>query len=685
MVDFNEKMNDILSDYYSTIGKFRNISDLISLINYKIDDTDDEEIRKVKEGQQREILVDLGRVAEMAFKYLIKIRRMELYPNEPYLDTVINGNSVKGFKEKETLTAGVVRDLGNKVHALQEDVESILNVSGVGPKAHNFNYLYLIIDKLMPDVKNKLNEVISMKFKSDNILNVLNEVGESNYEFVVFPNESFKSVDEKKKEQSQIIDLINNRIQTISDSGDIFTRLRYYANNPFDKNFSIDEVYSMVSDIVLFIKLVHSYNDNLHFNPEIAFSFNILKDNPSFSRFSFEEIKNIYSHSKIRNNTIYIMSAIFYSENLLFDEIIEILNCDEFNDVDYSNVFLYSLNLDTIRYFRSIGISDYEDMSRELIRKTPDNNKKLINVVCDRKYTLEEYEQLRNRFDAKRYPRILSLLEHISEKSVFELMKYPDLLSFFINDFYINVNKSSYQYNDRLFKGLLDIQEVRDNPNSWYGLDIDQLEVYYGISQVLLNNPLNDSIINKRNYYMDTITQNIKDNIDYFKYNPKMLCVMPLMLDFDDNKYILDLLIRNGLNLDNLRGFDSTIFCLPTKLVDVIEHIFISSGIPLIVGNKVNPSVISIISSINRNMHGNINIKNRRILFRKNYLGDNLTDNPVVDELSYDMDHDKKSNLDELDLKLIHFDEVIRNMNSQQFTSYIMRATRSMNNNLLKK
>ena len=80
----------------------------------------------------------------MAFKYLIKIRRMELFPNEPYADCVINGNIVKGFKDKATLSSGVVKDLGNKVHASIQDIDEILNFSSVGPKAHDFSYLYLI-------------------------------------------------------------------------------------------------------------------------------------------------------------------------------------------------------------------------------------------------------------------------------------------------------------------------------------------------------------------------------------------------------------------------------------------------------------------------------------------------------------------------------------------------------------
>ena len=50
MVDFEEKMKDIISDYYSTIGKFNNVSNLISLELHEINENDSEEIKR--DGRQ---------------------------------------------------------------------------------------------------------------------------------------------------------------------------------------------------------------------------------------------------------------------------------------------------------------------------------------------------------------------------------------------------------------------------------------------------------------------------------------------------------------------------------------------------------------------------------------------------------------------------------------------------------
>lgn len=612
MVDFEEKMNDIVSDYYSTIGKFNNISILLSLESYNINEDDSLETKKEKEGQKREILVDLGRVAEMAFKYLIKIRRMQLYPKELYNDTVVKGSIVKGFKDKETLSAGVIRELGQKVKASRNDIDEILNFSSVGPKAHDFSYLYLIIDKLMPDIRDLLNEIMSLRIKSINCVKVLSEYDYEYQEYIAFPNELLKESETIEGERKEIIKQIQKRNETIFHSGDIFTRLRYYSNNPFDKNYDVDEVYNMVLGIIDFIKIVHLYNETLDFNPEVAFSYGILNKYHNLSRFEFDEFKQIYMHEKIKDNPNIIMHAIFVSR-LSLEEILEIINSEEINKEDYSIIFALSLNLETILYFRSIGINKYEKMQKELLRKNPDIDAKLYNLFSDERYTLQEYKKLRKKYNILEYPNILSLLDHLSENSIKKLNNQPKLLSFFTNEFYQLVNEKSYQYNDELFEKLIEIEELNDNYKAWYGLDIDQLEVYSAVSKLLTKDPLNDDIINQRNLSLDTIVENIKINVENYKDNPTMLCVMPLMLDYYETKEILDILIKNGLNINNLNGVDFTILCFPLKLVEVIEKIFKVNRIPLIVNNNVNPVVMKIIFMIKENYHSYTKIKERRV------------------------------------------------------------------------
>ena len=657
IVDFNEKIEDITKDYYSTIGAFDNVSVLLSQKVWEVTENDDEETIKTKEGRKDDLLVDLGRIAEMAFKYIIKIRRMELYPNEPYLDTVVNGNLTKGFKDKGTLTAGVIRDFGNHVHASTGDVDLILNVSGVGPKAHNFNYLYLIIEKLMPDVYDKLKTFMEIKIKSENIAKIFKEEEIEYPIFTVFPNDSLKTKKEEDEEEKQIRQLIAKRNSTIVYSGDIFTRLRYYSNNPFDKNFNIEEIYDVVANIISFIKVIHLYDENLDFNPEIAFSYYKLKNNPSLSKFNKEEITKIYSHNKIKTNCDHIMDSIFYSNDMTFDEIMEIINSDDIPEDSYLCIFTNELTLEKILYFRSIGIDDYEEMASELKNS------------LFKSYSLEEYKKLREELEADKYPNILVLMDFLSKESINKLKQYPEVLTFFIDEFHSNIKLRSHQYADALFNILLSIKEVRENNNCWYGLDIDQIDIYYNIYELLLKDPLNDEIINKRNFYVDTVIENIKENIEFFKNDPKMLCVMPLMLDCEDNQKILNILIRNGLDINDLRGFDSTILCFPVKLVEVIEKLLVDNDIPLIIDNKVNPFIINIINMISDNFKSKIDIKTRRIPFYKSMLYDdyNLTDNPIINELSCEEDCQLDTSL-EMSKLLEEFKNKIKKITKEQLT-----------------
>jgi len=271
---------------------------------------------------------------------------------------------------------------------------------------------------------------------------------------------------------------------------------------------------------------------------------------------------------------------------------------------------------------------------------------------------------------------ILYLLDHISKEAIETLKGYPEVLTFFVNEFYKNVNCVSYQYKDNLLKMLLSINEVRENPNAWYGLDIDQIEIYKTVSDLLMYDFLNYQIVNIRNLYSSTIKENIINNINAFKDNPKLLCVMPLMLDCDDNKYILDILIKNGLDINDLRGFNSTIFCIPVKLVEVIEKLFAAGNIPMILDNKVHPFVYEVILMIRDNFNKNVIIRGRRVPFYKSLLAKefNVTNNPVIDELSYE---DYESEISKEILKSTEaFNDVIKDMTTDQVNSYVMRVSR---------
>lgn len=359
MVDYNLKMEDIVSDYYQLIGKFNLITHNIVNKDLIIRENTNNDEKKIIEAEQKELLIDLGRVAELAFKYIIKIKRLEMYPNEPYNSSEQN----KGFKDKETLYKAVVRDMGNQLHISQNVVDKIFLTNGIGPDAHNFNYLYTIINILFPEIDNSFKKFIELKEKSEIIKEELDyeddlfKVG-----YISFPDEELGKVLNKSKIkiEDEILININKKMQTIKESGDIFTRLRYFSNNPNDKDFDIQKIYNLVSNIVDFVKAIHLNKENLNINPNLLFASYSLYQHQNSLRLKYDDIKKLMENTKIQNNPTILMDAIFYSD-FHIDEILELLNLNNIDIYEYTLIFCEHIESDMILYLKSKS-NDLEDI-----------------------------------------------------------------------------------------------------------------------------------------------------------------------------------------------------------------------------------------------------------------------------------------------------------------------------------
>ena len=151
---------------------------------------------------------------------------------------------------------------------------------------------------------------------------------------------------------------------------------------------------------------------------------------------------------------------------------------------------------------------------------------------------------------------------------------------------------------------------------------------------------------------------------------------MPLMLDLEDNLHILDVLVRNGLDVNDLRGLDTTIFCFPTKLVDVIEKIFLEFNIPLIKNNNVNPDILEVINMIKRNMGADIEIKSRRIPFHKSLVESKIK-NEVIEELIYEKDYVSEYELlKEIKESAQRFNEQANGLTKEELTKILIRTSK---------
>ena len=356
MVDYDLKMKDILEDYYKMIDEFDLISKTISNNNFIIDENDTEEIKRKKGNQKNKVLQDLGRILELTFKYILKLKRLELAdPQEPYISN--NSKNNNGFREKETFPKPVVNDLANRCHIPQSKVESdIYSVIGIDPPAHNFTYLYRIIEVIFPSINRSIKDFFGLTLKSRIAIEEIDD-DFRRPEYTVFPEDIWVEHKDKKKIDEETLKRIQDRIKTINENGDIFTRLRYFANNPDNKSFNVDEVYELTRDVVNFAKAVHLNNEMINLDSNLLFASFMLGNNIEFSRFTRHETQKLISNKKIQHNPKILMDVLFYS-NLPYREIEKLLMSDQIDESDYVFLLNSNVTLETALYFKQKGIED---------------------------------------------------------------------------------------------------------------------------------------------------------------------------------------------------------------------------------------------------------------------------------------------------------------------------------------
>lgn len=347
--NYEIKMDSILGDFYLCLGAFNNCVELYNKRDvFKINDTDTEEVKKIKQAQISDLMSNLGKVGEKALKYIIALQKVQIAPNEDLksLEAVYRGdNAMKYF-------AG---QLGMNIE--DSNIQEIFNYKDYNnQKSHNFDYLFLIIEKLMPEQYNKFKNYVLYVIQSELIKSaIINGEIDATFNFVraiIFPKFSIEAGFTNDEEDV----LPNNRKMNkheyetyrriIKQSGDIFTRLRYYSNDPKDKVFNLDDIFSIINYFVQYIIIIHKNGDKLDFDLDKYFAMLQSLDNSSLLYLSKEDIVKILD-----------LDVDFkVVENLLFQEKIYIELGNE--PYTYDKVKkLMKLNLDSDSIVKIIGLN----------------------------------------------------------------------------------------------------------------------------------------------------------------------------------------------------------------------------------------------------------------------------------------------------------------------------------------
>lgn len=296
--NYKIKMENIIGDYYLCLGAFNNCIELYNKRNsFKININDTEETKKLKQAQTNDLMSNLGKVGEKALKYIIALQKIKIAPNEDLnsLESIFRGdNAMKYF----------VKQLGFNLD--DPNIQEIFNYKDHNnQKSHNFDFLFLIIERLIPEQFQKIKNYILYSIQGELIKTAIDKE-EINPSFgfiraIIFP----KFTIEAGFTYDELEEMPNNRKmktseydtyrKIINQSGDIFTRLRYYSNDPKDKEFNLDNIFKIINYFVQYIKMIHINNNNLNFDLEECFAKTQALNNLPLLYISNNEVNNIFN------------------------------------------------------------------------------------------------------------------------------------------------------------------------------------------------------------------------------------------------------------------------------------------------------------------------------------------------------------------------------------------------------
>ena len=296
--NYRIKMENIIGDYYLCLGAFKNCIELYNKRDsFKINDNDSIEIKKIKQAQMNDLMSNLGKVGEKALKYIIALQKVKVAPNEDLksLEALYRGdNAMKYF----------VKQLGFCLDS--SDIQEIFDYKDYNnQKSHNFDFLFLIIERLIPDQFNKFKNYILYDIQSK-LMNeaIINGEVDASFSFVKaiilpkfaievgFTYDDDEELPNRRKMNKKEYDIYR---KIIKQSGDIFTRLRYYSNDPKDREFNLDDIFKTINYFIQYIEIIHDNGDNLDFNLEEYFALLQSFKHASLLYLSNDDIINIFN------------------------------------------------------------------------------------------------------------------------------------------------------------------------------------------------------------------------------------------------------------------------------------------------------------------------------------------------------------------------------------------------------
>lgn len=370
-INYEINKRKVLDDYYKCVGAFLNCCKLYQQrTNYIITKNNTEEEKLIKKGMQEDLLSNLGKVGEKAFKYIIGLENLNINPNQ-------DENAFESLWKKTT----ALKDFAQKHGIAQTNpkfIELINYHDDNNQKAHNFHYWFCVMDLMLHSLSKKFEKYMEYTIQSKELIeycqkrNEYRYVYNFGYEFIdeislPFRNAIFPHLIEFELEDlpfvpKKDIELIkNNNLEAIKKNGDIFTRLRYASNNTNNLEFNLDEVFELIQNIVTFINLIHYNNDDFNFDLNKSFAKIQALKYKEYLRVSEEEINNLFDLDIIGAD----LALTIFETNYSYSNIKNLLDIG-IPISDLKSVMREGLQARTIKFFFEKGITDYRIMREYL-------------------------------------------------------------------------------------------------------------------------------------------------------------------------------------------------------------------------------------------------------------------------------------------------------------------------------
>lgn len=579
--DMKLKKEDIEIDYYKAIARFENLKRMIiNLKELEIKPNDSEELKLIKKSQYEELLVDLGRVGELAFKYLLKVKQLEMFPKQSYEE----------FSKNALFHKGPLKDFAQKNKIPLTEIEPILSF-GAKQKEHNFTYLCMVLEKTLEEVYNNFKHLVEYKLESDEIIKLINSSNNKKSDIKYYlPTAIFPEllwVSNVEIPQDKIQELINIHQNIEQTAGDIFTRFRYFSENLNKKEFNLKEVYNYIELLVLFIKGIHDNNNDLKTSPSMILGrLNAKKYSYLIGR-TEQEIDLFFN--KFINNNIIDIEKVLFNTTYSIDDAIKMEKILKRYNITYNyGIYHDSILPEELEFFLEHGIADNNIMLQILYFE---NGKKL---------SITEIKEILKQIEFDKYDN-LCLVGILTIDEILELNKYEKLENFILENYHyvfvLMLKDIQYKLPYDL-KKLLSIEQIHTNPELLHSLDYQQINISRKISKNLLSDDKYKILVRNNNFDETTIINNIKENIKRFGNNPNLIYSIPLMLNQEEINSILDLLKENGLDINNLSNFNSTILCMPYNYVKMIIEYMKENNIQVIINNNISKEFTKISDEI---------------------------------------------------------------------------------------